>query len=467
MRRFITFGPALVVLLTALVTLVATPAAVRMIGHARTDANIQFAQQNLEQDNILKAIDRATRAVADAVEPSVVHIAVSEGRGSRIRSGAGSGWVYDERGHIITNAHVVRGAQRITVQFQDGRAADAKLVGLDPATDIAVVQVDPDGGLFPIRRASETQLHQGDRVYAFGSPFGFKFSMSEGIVSALGRNPGDVVGQDGFTNFIQSDAAVNPGNSGGPLVNVEGKLVGMNVAIATAPGLTNVSEGQNSGISFAIPVATIEPVVQQLIAGEVVARGYMGVSRAMTEDENERMIGKIGYKGRGVYITDVPTDGPAGKAGLQSRDIIVSVNGQPATNISTFRSLVASRLPGESVEVEVWRNGDSKTFKVTLGTLPPSETEVRQAVAYLKLYGIRQVVETDDSIEITQMEARSQAISDRVRPEHRIVGVDGGKVTSVQELCSVLVRRGLLQGRSVTLNMETSRGEAYDVTLGQ
>ena len=163
MRKFIAFGPALVVLMATLVTLVAAPAAVRLIGYASTDAQIQVARHELDQDNILKQIDKAVRNIADVVEPSVVHSGVQSASRNGVRAAQGSGWVFDKQGHIVTNAHVVRGAGRIFVQFNDGRAADAELVGQDTFTDIAVLRVNTTEGLFPIDRATGLALHQGAR----------------------------------------------------------------------------------------------------------------------------------------------------------------------------------------------------------------------------------------------------------------------------------------------------------------
>ena len=468
MRRFITFGPALVVLVTAIVTLIAAPAAVRAIGYANTQATIQLAQQSLDQDNILKAIDRATRAIADTVEPSVVHISVRE-RGSRggwARMGTGSGWVYDDRGHIVTNSHVVKGSTSVMVQFQDGRAVSAKIVGQDPSTDIAVLKVESVDGLFPIKRAPDVALHQGDRVYAFGSPFGFKFSMSEGIVSGLGRDPNQIVGSDGgFTNFIQTDAAVNPGNSGGPLVNVEGRLVGMNVAIATAPGLNSNGEGQNSGISFAIPVATIESVVEQIISTGVIARGFLGVDRPMNDDENARMLAITDYRGRGVFIRNVSEDGPAAKAGIRAGDIIVNINGQPASTVAAFRSLIANNAPGDKVKVDVYRSGKTESFDVTLGTLPPTLPELREAMRLVETYGIVALAQGDDGLEIVRMSSPSEALRAGLRPEHRITAVAGTIVSRVEDFATELVRKGLLQGRAVPITVTTGLGQEREFTI--
>jgi serine protease Do len=178
--------------------------------------------------------------------------------------GSGSGWIYDTKGHIITNNHVIDGADRIVVRFYDGSERDAKVVGVDTKTDIAVVKVKGDD-LHPAKRADKP-VDQGEIVFAFGSPFRFDFSMSQGIVSAKGRQLGILRGAQGYENFIQTDAAINPGNSGGPLTNIYGEVVGMNTAIASRTGAYN-------GLGFAIPVRMVEQVGDQLIENGKVSRG--------------------------------------------------------------------------------------------------------------------------------------------------------------------------------------------------
>ncbi|MGD1916156.1 MAG: S1C family serine protease [Phycisphaerales bacterium] len=257
MRRFITLGPAAVVLLTVLAALLAAPEIVRQTEATQARSQVLLARQELGQDDILLRINRATRAIAKSVEPGVVHLMTA----SRFRGGsAGSGWVYDDEGHILTNAHVVGGFDRLSVQLYTGRVMRAEVVGVDVFTDIAVLKAEDTTGLVPLPRATGEIPEQGDRVYAFGSPFNFKFSMSEGIVSGLGRDPNTGASGSAFTNFIQTDAAVNPGNSGGPLIDVQGRVIGMNVAIATGrsgDGQITPTEGQSAGISFAIPLPTI------------------------------------------------------------------------------------------------------------------------------------------------------------------------------------------------------------------
>ena len=473
MRKFITFGPALVVLLTALVTLFAAPAAVRYIGYANTDASVRLARQTLEQNSILQQIDRAVRAVADSVEPSVVHIGVEEaGRGRYVRTAQGSGWVYDSTGHLVTNAHVVRNASRIVVQFQDGRAVQADLVGLDPTTDVAVIKVSATEGLVPAQRATALELHQGERVYAFGSPFGFKFSMSEGIVSGLGRDPREAQpeGIDPsttgmFTNYIQTDAAVNPGNSGGPLVNVDGKVVGMNVSIATARDPNAQDQGQSSGISFAIPLPTIESVVDQLIKTGVVSKGFLGINHQQSDAKNEAELERLNYRGRGIFVTLVPPDGPAGKAGLLASDIITKINGTVIGNLASLRSSIANNQPGDTVKVEVWREGELKTLSVTLGTLPPSAIEFKEVERVLINYGLTRLADTDKGVEIVSMMRPSAAYRAGLLPEMRVTAVEGAKVASKEELFKTLAERGLHQGRDVTVTVDPGRASPMDVKI--
>lgn len=468
MRRFITFGPALVVLLAAVVTLVAAPATVRRVTYAGADATIQLARQNLASDNILKQIDRAVRSIAEAVEPSVVHIGISQpGPGGRpFKVGQGSGWVFDSKGHIVTNAHVVRNARQITVQFFDGRAMDAKLIGQDPTTDIAVVKVETTEGLFPIARATGAELHQGERVFAFGSPFGFKFSMSEGIVSATGRDPENVLGRGGgYTNFIQTDAAVNPGNSGGPLVNVEGRLVGMNVAIATAAS-TAGGEGQNSGISFAIPLETIERVVEQITTTGTVTKGFLGIGLAQNDEANERSLANLNIKARGVLITAADPRDPAGAAGLAAGDVITRINGRPTPSIAVLRSIVSNLEPGQKASVEVIREGETREFTVTMGERnEPTPLEVQAALDALRRFGIDEIVDTrGGSPLIASLLRPSRAIRAGIRPGNVITEVNGETVSSGGEFISA-VAKPLAQGRPVKITIADDLGQEREVEV--
>lgn len=274
MRSFPYAGPGLVVLAAAAAAILAAPFAIRRATDAQADSDIVLASRILAGETVgaqsdelvvalplLEQLNRANRAVARLVEPSVVHVSTVMTMQRRNFTGpytsSGSGWIWDADGHIVTNAHVVEGSDRLQVQLFDGELRDAELVGLDLRSDIAVIKI-ATGGLHPSLRGDSATLEQGDMVYAFGSPFDFRFSMSSGIVSGLGRTAG--LADIDYENFIQTDAAINPGNSGGPLTDIRGRVVGMNTAIATGRG-NGVGQGQFAGISLAIPMSMIESTV--------------------------------------------------------------------------------------------------------------------------------------------------------------------------------------------------------------
>ncbi len=457
MRRFVAFGPAFVVLLAATVLLVAVPALVRRIGYAQTAAQIVLARQSLDGDDILERLNRATREVADAVRPSVVHIDARAG-GERFRAGrsAGSGWVYDADGHIITNAHVLFGARQIAVQFADGRVLEAEVVGEpDPYTDIAVLKVARFDGLFPARRATGVEPRQGDRVYTFGSPFGFKFSMSEGIISGLGRDPATANDFGGFTNFIQTDAAVNPGNSGGPLVDIKGRVIGMNVAIATGRDNQGTTEGQSAGISFAIPLFTIESVVDQIITTGSVSRGFLGISRGGDPDPAVSFDPAIGSGG--VRVVEAPEDGPAAGAGIRPDDIITSIGGRPITSWGILRSVVSNHRPGDEVAITAWRDGSPKEFRVVLGQLPRENLAAVGVSRALFLFGLGVgAVGPDGRLVVTSVIKGSGADEAGFEPGHHILRVGDTAVASIDSLLIAAAEQGLLLGREVSVTVAES-----------
>ncbi len=380
------YGPGLVVLSAAALALFVGPMAVREFVHAQTTVDVVNASSRLDGSaNVLEQINAVQRDIAKAVEPSVVHVSTEstlQGRSiQRMYVSSGSGWVYDDAGHIVTNAHVVDGADRIQVQLHDGEVRTAELVGVDLRTDIAVVKID-GGSLHPSRRGNSDEVQQGDLVYAFGSPFDFRFSMSSGIVSGLGRTAGPA--EIDYQNFIQVDAAINPGNSGGPLTDVYGRVIGMNTAIATGRGNT-VGQGQFAGIGLAIPMSMIENVVSQLVTTGEVRKGYLGVMVGSIESPEARFVTVPAlkyavehFRGEGAAITEIVPDSPAEKAGLLIGDVIVSIDGRHITNDQQVRAVISSKRPGTDITIEVWRPNlnagepTTKDFKVGLGELDPA-----------------------------------------------------------------------------------------------
>ena len=370
MRRFVTFGPALLVLLTTALVLAAAPGTLRAMQFSGIQAQVQNARVSLAGQGELDTENRELSDIADAVLPSVVHLGVRIGNRWRGVSSNGSGWLYAEQGHIVTNAHVVANAAFIRAELYDGRVEQAEVVGVDLKTDIAVLRIDPGAGVVAMERAENDSLRIGHRAFAFGSPFGIKFSMSGGLVSGMGRSDGAsfVRGIAGYTNYIQSDAAINPGNSGGPLVDVNGKLVGMNTSIANAPSRSEDGEGprgQSAGIGFAIPVETIESVVAQLLSYEVVLRGYLGMrpsDQIVLRDPNT---GEV--VDRGVEVGGVPADEPAFRAGLRPGDLITTIDGKETPDFSVLRSVVSVLKPGTLAEVRVIREREELLIPVRIG----------------------------------------------------------------------------------------------------
>jgi Do/DeqQ family serine protease len=276
------------------------------------------------------------------------------GGSGRAQLGLGSGVIVAPEGYLLTNHHVVDGASEIEVQLTDGRSGAAKVIGSDPETDIAVLKIELSGAL-PVMRLGEVRaLRVGDAVLAIGNPFNVGQTVTAGIVSALDRTGAG----SQFQNFIQTDAAINPGNSGGALVDAGGALVGINTAIFSR-------SGGSMGIGFAVPVDTARRVMEQLIAGGEVRRGWIGVEpRELTPELAE----SLALESRsGVLIAGVLQDGPAAKAGLKPGDVVVQVAGRPVRVSSDLFAAVASLEPGKTAPVVVQRGSKKLTLAVEVG----------------------------------------------------------------------------------------------------
>jgi putative serine protease PepD len=285
-------------------------------------------------------------AVYAKASPAVVSIRAGEG--------SGTGFLTDAEGQIVTNAHVVGTSKRVTIKFGDGPSVQADVLGTDPSTDLAVASIPKDDipkGVKPLQFADSRQVQVGDLAIAIGNPFGLDRTATEGIVSGLGRS---IEAPNGFSidQVIQTDAPINPGNSGGPLLDDTARVIGVNSQIATAGSQGNV------GVGFAVPSNTVRQVVPRLARGESIDRGYLGVETADAPS------------GGGAEVQTVVPGGPAERAGLLPGDVIKKVDGEDVSESSDVSAVIATRAPGDEVDIEVDRGGTKQTIDAKLGERP-------------------------------------------------------------------------------------------------
>lgn len=350
-----------------------------------------------QEDNIavLQKTSRAFASVAEKVKPAVVNIRVEKtpkapnsfGSGTpqipegfnnhpffkqffgpqmrqrsqpqpRTQTGQGSGFIIEKNGYILTNNHVVEGADTITVHFNDGKKLDAKLIGADPLSDVALIKVESDKDLPIVPMGNSDAMDVGEWVIAIGNPFGLTQTVTVGIVSAKGRSQ---VGLNEYENFIQTDAAINPGNSGGPLLNIQGEVIGINSALYSR-------SGGYMGIGFAIPINMAQAIQEQLkIAGKV-TRGWLGV---VIQDVDENLAQSFGLKDdKGVLLSNVQAGSPAEKSGLKDGDIVLSIDGVKVDDSSALRNKVALVEPGTKMKMVIVRDGNEQTLFVKAGERP-------------------------------------------------------------------------------------------------
>lgn len=324
-------------------------------------------------------LGQAFSTVAERVNPAVVQVRAvqvgSNGRGNPFsmggdQQGLGSGAFVSADGYIVTNNHVVEDADEISVVLFDGRELDAEVIGRDPFSDLAVLQAEGDDFPF-IGFGDSDALRVGQWVLAFGSPLSEDLSntVTSGIISSLGRFSGssDPRGRATISNYIQTDAAVNPGNSGGPLVNLRGEIIGINAAIATRTGTFN-------GISFAIPSSIVRSTVEQIIDSGIVERGYLGIEFG-SPSASLRRINEVGPGAALVrrIAEDADGDTPAADAGLRVDDLITGIDGVTLTDNRQIVSLISNKRPGDTVEIAYTRDGDDRTATVTLGRRPAAQ----------------------------------------------------------------------------------------------
>jgi serine protease Do len=369
--------------------------------------------------NVAKSLSRAFEKVVEKITPSLVHVnpikkidvqanplmslpeghpfreffgdqfgnprgmprsdnGAKKGRKSfKEQQGLGTGFIIDREGHIITNNHVVSGADEVTVTLADKRKLPASIVGVDPYSDLAILKVNAEN-LTPVVLGDSDALKIGEWIIAAGNPFGFDNSYTAGIVSAKGRS---LMHGTQYEDYIQTDAAINPGNSGGPLVNLTGEVVGINTAIFTR-------SGGNMGLGFAIPVNMAKSIKQSLITEGKVTRGWLGVA---IQDLNSELAESFNYEGsKGALVGDLTPDSPAAKAGLMSGDILTYFDGKEIENVNRLRHMVAMTKPNSNIPVKFWRAGKVKEAYIKIGELSPEEKEeVKEEPEYAEDLGLR------------------------------------------------------------------------------
>ncbi len=362
------------------------------------------------------------------------------------RPGQGSGFIIDKAGIIVTNNHVVEGADKIKVILKDETSYDAEIVGRDPATDIAVIKVEAKVELPFVTMGSSESLKVGEWVTAIGSPFGLEYTVTAGIVSAKGR----VIGSGPYDDFIQTDASINPGNSGGPLINMKGEVVGINTMI--------ISGGQ--GIGFAIPVDLARGVIAQLRTSGEVTRGWLGVT---VQDLKEELADYYGVKDRkGALVASVVPGDPADAAGVRPMDIITEVNGEKVETSKDLITLAAGLTVGDTVQVTVWRNGEPKSLNVEIGKRPLTVASASQDRRQEKEgeYGFqvteltpeiarRLNIDQTSGVIVVGVEPDSKADSAGMKQGDLILEVNRQAVASVNEMKKLI--DGQKQGNGVSL----------------
>jgi len=353
----------------------------------------------------------------------------------------GSGVVISADGYILTNNHVIEGADELKVALSDDREFTAKVIGADPKTDVAVIKIEAEN-LPAITLSDSDKLRVGDVVFAVGNPLGVGQTVTMGIVSAKGRNQlGLLDNVAGYENFIQTDAAINMGNSGGALVDAKGRLVGINSAIISP------SRG-NIGIGFAIPINFAASVMNSLVATGTVTRGYLGVTTETVTADIAEQLG-LPKDAKGVAITDISPDSPAEKAGLKRSDVILAINEKPVGSLEELRLVIAQMLPESKAKIKLMRDSKERTVEVTLGKLSEKPNELLAGVNVTQL--------TDEVRKMSGLEPRlsgllitdieeSSPFSDRLAAGMIVIEINR---TPVMNLASA--KQSLVQGRNLLL----------------
>lgn len=406
-----------------------------------TQARIPFFSADQEMPTLAPMLEQAT--------PAVVHISVEGSREVRQRlpeafryffgqrgqgeyreerpfRGLGSGVVIDaKKGYIVTNNHVIQDASDIEVRLKDGRTFKAKKLGADPESDIALLQIEAKN-LTEIPLADSDKLRVGDFAIAIGNPFGLEQTVTSGIVSALGRGG---LGIEGFEDFIQTDAAINSGNSGGALVNMRGELIGINTAILGP-------NGGNIGIGFAIPTNMMKNLADQIIEHGEIRRGSLGIrGQDVTSDLTDAMNLNVS---RGAFVNEVVPDSAAEEAGLKSGDVIISMNGNKISSFGELRAKVATLGAGRKAELGILRDGKERTVSVTLQEI--STGQVAASQMHPMLEGA-QLSNADGGVKVGTVDERSAAAQIGLVEGDVIIGVNRQRISNVADLRKALDNR--------------------------
>ena len=400
-----------------------------------------------------------------------------EGNGSRGPrrqvTSLGSGFVIDPSGLIVTNNHVIADADEISVRFRDGTKLSAEVVGKDSKTDIAVLRVKSDKPLISLKWGDSDASRVGDWVLAIGNPFGLGGSVTAGIVSARGRD----INSGPYDDFIQTDASINRGNSGGPLFNIDGEVIGVNTAIFSP-------SGGSVGIGFAIPSSLAESVVNQLAKYGRTRRGWLGVRIQSVTDEIAEGLGLA--ESQGALVAGVTDDGPAAAAGIQAGDVILKFDGEKVPEMRLLPRMVAAAEIGEDVPVEVWRNGTVRTLRVKLGELEEAEAKMAAADPSKPEEVLTRSVETlgmtvsditpvlrdryeldasEEGVVVTDVGADSGAAEKGIRAGDVIVEVANEKVGNAREMEDAIERLRKEKRRNVVILRVKQKGVPRFVPL--
>ena len=381
------------------------------------------------------------------------------------RQGAGSGFVIDPRGYVLTNNHVVEGAVSIRVKLDDGRMFDGQVLGTDPATDVALVKLkNPPANLAVLKFGDSDAMRVGDWVVAIGNPFGLASSVSVGILSAKARN----IGAGIYDDFLQTDAAINPGNSGGPLFNLKGEVIGINTAIVAG----------GSGIGFAVPSNLAKALVPQLEKNGSVTRGFIGIGLQKLTPQLSKALGSPA--GQGALVTSVQPNSPGAHAGLKQDDVVVQVDHQTVTSDDQLRRTVALRAPGSLVTLTVYRGGKPRDVKITLASRPgdqevshrdPGESESHDE-STKEQFGLSLATPSAELARarglprgafITEVQPGSPADKAELAANLVIVEANGQMVSTAGDLTRIL--RAAKSGSTVLLRAQMRGGEQVSNTM--